>query len=37
MNQRMRIQVEHQADLGAAPQSLYRGERRIDITEIMDR
>jgi hypothetical protein len=36
MKQRMRIQVEHDADLGAAPQSLYRGERRIDITEIMD-
>ena len=32
----MRIQVEHHADLGSAPQSLYRGERRIDITEIMD-
>jgi hypothetical protein len=36
MNQRMRIQVEHHADLGSAPQSLYGGERRIDITEIMD-
>ena len=36
MNQRMGIQVEHHADLGSAPQSLYRGERRIDITEIMD-
>jgi len=36
MNQRMLIQVEHHADLGAAPRSLYRGERRIDITEIMD-
>ena len=32
----MRIQVEHHADLGAAPRSLYRGERRIDIIEIMD-
>ena len=36
MDQRMRIQVEHHADLRAAPRSLYRGERRIDITEIMD-
>jgi hypothetical protein len=36
MNQRMRIQVEHHADLRAAPRSLYRGERRIDIIEIMD-
>jgi hypothetical protein len=35
MNQRMRIQVEHHADLGSAPQSLYR-ERPIDIIEIMD-
>ena len=35
-NQRMRIQVEHHADLRAAPRSLYRGERRIDIIEIMD-
>ena len=32
----MRIQVEHHADLGAAPRSLYRGERRIDIIEIID-
>src|SRR5262249_8496198 len=32
----MRIQVEHYADIGASPQSLYRGERRIDIIEIMD-
>ena len=32
----MRIQVEHHADLGAAPRSFYRGERRIDIIEIMD-
>ena len=36
MKQRMRIQVERDADLGAVPQSLYRGERRIDITEIID-
>ena len=34
MDQRMRIQVEHHADL--PPRSLYRGERRIDIIEIMD-
>jgi hypothetical protein len=32
----MRIQVEHHADLGAAPRSLYWGERRIDIIEIID-
>ena len=32
----MRIQVEHSADLEAAPRSLYRGERRIDIIEIVD-
>ena len=36
LNQRMRIQVEHHADLGATPRSLYRGERRIDIIEIID-
>jgi hypothetical protein len=36
LNQRMTIQVEHHADLGAAPRSLYRGERRVDIIEIMD-
>ena len=34
MDQRMRIQVEHHADL--PPRSLYRGERRIDIIEVMD-
>ena len=34
MNQRMRIQVEHHADL--LPRSLYRGGRRISIIEIMD-
>ena len=34
MDQRMRIQVEHHADL--PPRSLYRGERRIDIIEIID-
>jgi hypothetical protein len=32
----MRIQVESHADLRAAPRSLYRGERRIDIVEIID-
>jgi len=36
MNQLMRIQVDPRADLGAAPRSLYWGERRIDIIEIMD-
>jgi len=36
MNQLRRIQVEPHADLRAAPRSLYRGERRIDITEIVD-
>ena len=33
----MRIQIEPHADLRAAPRSLYRGERRIDIIEIIDR
>ena len=32
----MRIQVEPHAVLRAAPRSLYRGERRIDIIEIID-
>jgi hypothetical protein len=32
----MRILVEPHPDLGAAPRSLYRGERRIDIIEMMD-
>jgi hypothetical protein len=36
MNPVMRIQIEPHADLKAAPRSLYRGERRIDIIEIMD-
>ena len=36
MNQLMRIQIEPHADLRAAPRSLYRGERRIEIIEIMD-
>ena len=33
----MRIQIDTHADIGAVPQSLYQGERRIDIIEIMDR
>ncbi len=32
----MRIQIEPHADHNAAPRSLYRGKRRIDIIEIMD-
>jgi hypothetical protein len=32
----MRIQVEPHPDLRAAPRSLYRGQRRIDIIEMMD-
>jgi len=36
VNQRMRINVGPHADLSAAPQSLYRGERRIDIIAIID-
>ena len=32
----MRVQIEPHADLKAVPRSLYRGERRIDIIEIMD-
>lgn len=32
----MRIQVETHQDLKAVPRSLYRGERRIDIIEIID-
>jgi len=35
-NPDMRIQVEPHPALRAAPRSLYRGERRIDIIEIMD-
>ena len=35
-NPNMRIQVEPHAVLRATPRSLYRGERRIDIIEIMD-
>ena len=36
MGQLMRIQIEPHSDLRAAPRSLYWGERRIDIIEIMD-
>lgn len=36
MNQRRRINVGSHADPSAAPQSLYWGERRIDIKEIVD-
>jgi hypothetical protein len=36
MNSVMPIQIEPHADLKAAPRSLYRGEHRIDIIEIMD-
>jgi hypothetical protein len=36
MNPLMRIQIEPHADLKTAPRSLYRGERRIDIIEILD-
>ncbi len=36
MNQLMRIQIEPHVDLTAAPRSLYRGQRRIDIIEIVD-
>jgi hypothetical protein len=32
----MRIQIEPNADFRAAPRSLFRGERRIDIIEILD-
>ncbi len=32
----MRIQIESHTDLKAAPRSLYRGERRIEIIEIID-
>jgi hypothetical protein len=32
----MRIQVEPHADFRAAPRRIYRGDRRIDIVEIMD-
>ena len=33
MSQFMRIQIEPHADLRAAPRSLYRGERRIEIID----
>jgi len=36
LNQLMRIQIEPDADVKAAPRSLYWGERRIEIIEIMD-
>jgi hypothetical protein len=36
MSQLMRIQIEPQSDLRAAPRSLYRGGRRVDIIEIVD-
>jgi hypothetical protein len=36
MNQLMRVQIERHTDLRAAPRSLHRGERRIEIIEIMD-
>ena len=32
----MRMQIVSHADLRAAPRSLFRGERRIDIIEIVD-
>ncbi len=32
----MRIEIESHTDFRAAPRSLYRGERRIEIIEIMD-
>jgi hypothetical protein len=32
----MRIEIEPHPDPRAAPRSLYRGERRIEIIEIMD-
>ena len=32
----MRIRIEPDLDLRATPRSLYRGERRVDIIEIVD-
>jgi hypothetical protein len=32
----MRVQIEPHTDLRAAPRSLHRGERRIEIIEIID-
>jgi hypothetical protein len=32
----MRIEIEPHPNLRAAPRSIYRGERRIEIIEIMD-
>jgi hypothetical protein len=36
VNQLMRVQIETHTDLRAAPRSLHRGERRIEIIEIID-
>jgi hypothetical protein len=36
VNQLMRVQIEPRTDLRAAPRSLHRGERRIEIIEIID-
>jgi hypothetical protein len=36
VNQLMRVQIEPHTDLRAAPRSLHRGERRIEIIEIID-
>jgi hypothetical protein len=36
MDQLMRIQIETHSDLRASPRSLDRGDRRIDIIEIVD-
>jgi hypothetical protein len=36
MGQLMRIQIETHSDFRASPRSLYRGDRRIDIIEIVD-
>ncbi len=36
VNQLMRVQIEPHTDLRATPRSLRRGERRIEIIEIMD-
>jgi hypothetical protein len=35
-NQPVRIEIEPYPDLRAAPRNLYRGERLIEIIEIMD-
>jgi hypothetical protein len=36
MSRLLRVQIELHSDLRATPRSLYRGERRIDIIEIVD-